>query len=65
MNQSSDCPWRHWAFKAGEERPGTRGVTVDELRVAELLGRTPSAPAMDLIELVAAVHLISIAYAPC
>ncbi len=59
MSQSSDGAWRYWAFNAGEQRPGTAcGVIVDELPIAELLGRSPSASVMDLIELVAAVHLI-------
>lgn len=50
--------WRRWSFNAGEDRLGsTRGVTVNEIRVAEYLGRPLSGSTMDLIELVAAIHL--------
>ena len=59
MNQLLEGTERPWAFNSDEERSGTApGVTVDERRVAELLGKTPPGPVMDLIELVAAIHLV-------
>ena len=59
MNPSPDGIWRRWVFNADHNQLQTaQGVTVDELRVAELLGKTPPAPVMDLIELVAAIHLV-------
>lgn len=59
MNPSPDETWRRWVFNADHEQVRTaQGVTVDELRVAELLGKTPPGPIMDLIELVAAIHLV-------
>lgn len=61
MSPSDDdqkVSWRRWSFNAGEEGLGSaRGVTVNEMRVAEYLGRPLSGATMDLIELVAAVHL--------
>jgi 7-cyano-7-deazaguanine synthase in queuosine biosynthesis len=61
MNRLLDqhAAWRRWYFNAGDEHVGSaRGVTVDEIRVAEHLGRTLSGPIMDLVELVAGVHLV-------
>ena len=59
MNQLLEGTERPWAFNSDEERSGTAPrVTVDERRVAELLGKTPPGPVMDLIELVAAIHLV-------
>lgn len=59
MNPSLDGTRRRWVFNAGHEQSQTaQGVTVDELRVAELLGKTPPGPVMDLIELIAAIHLV-------
>ena len=59
MNPSLDGTWRRWVFNADHEQQRTaQGVTVDELRVAELLGKTPPGAVMDLIELVAAIHLV-------
>jgi 7-cyano-7-deazaguanine synthase in queuosine biosynthesis len=59
MNPSLDGTWRRWVFNADHEQLHTaQGVTVDELRVAELLGKTPPGAVMDLIELVAAIHLV-------
>lgn len=59
MNPSDDRSPRRWIFNASEQHGGSaRGVTVDELKVAEHLGKTPSGLTMDLIELVAAVHLV-------
>lgn len=54
-----DGTWHRWVFNALDEQAASaRGVTVDELRVAEHLGRTPSSLIMDLVELVAAIHLM-------
>ena len=59
MNPSVDGTWRRWVFNADHGQLRTaQGVTVDELRVAEHSVRRLPGPVMDLIELVAAIHLV-------
>lgn len=59
MSPSDDGSPHRWIFNASEQRSDSaRGVTVDVLKVAGHLGRTPSALTMDLVEMVAAVHLV-------
>ena len=49
MNPSVDGTWRRWVFNAAHGQLRTaQGVTVDERRVAELIGKTPPGPVMDL-----------------
>lgn len=62
MRPSSDAPQKtaahRWSFNAGDSNsPRDLAVVVNELPIADGLGRTLSAEAMDLVELVAAVHL--------
>src|SRR5215212_1672889 len=58
LSDANDLTIRRWAFNAGPDHPqGRGGVVVGELPIAERVGRTLAPAAMDLIELVAAIHL--------
>lgn len=58
LSDAEDLPTRRWAFNAGSNHPHRHvGVVVGELPIAERVGRPLPPAAMDLIELVAAVHL--------
>jgi 7-cyano-7-deazaguanine synthase in queuosine biosynthesis len=58
LRDAEDSAVRRWAFNAGSEPShGQVGVVVGELAIAERVGRALPAAAMDLIEIVAAVHL--------